>query len=300
VSVNDTDAREEDYSSSCCPDGSEGGDDFYCTQLQPDEEIEVEEEREEEADEEEKKTINNLEKGGNQISSVVSVARLGKKNTENNEICFICGSSFSRITSGLKGRLNHIKRCAKKHGVTAHEIRLNDDSDAFTKQQQEDADSTSTSLTKTNSENENSKKYAAGIVNPYLKTPDQNNNNVSEVPKWHADAAQDLSLADATTVDTMPVIASSSVGPKGVNKTAVPQKTKQTSLTNFIQAPLRSLNNVLLTSAKRNAKTGEINASKKQQQQQQGTGSNGKRGRWGRKRQEYAKVRQRLRLIVFK
>ena len=305
ASVNDTDAGEEDYSSSCCEDGSEGGDDFYCTQLQPDEESEVEEESEEEADEEIHGTINDdddlkLENGGNQsslaISSVISVARLGKKNTKNDEICFICGSSFSRITSGLKGRLNHIKRCAKKHGVTAHEIRVNDDSDAFTTQQVA-AHSTSTSMTKTNSGNENNKKSAAGIVNPYLKTPDQNNYKVSEVPKWHADAAQDLSLADATTVDTMPVVASYSVGQKGDNKPAVSQKTKQTSLTNFIQAPLRSLNNVLLTNAKRIAKTGEINTNKKQQQQQQGTGSNGKRGRWGRQRQEYAKVRQWLRLI---
>ena len=31
--------------------------------------------------------------------------------------CFICNSDLSNLKTGLKGRMNHIKRCGKKHGV---------------------------------------------------------------------------------------------------------------------------------------------------------------------------------------
>jgi len=33
--------------------------------------------------------------------------------------CFICNADLSRIQTGLKGRMNHIKRCGKKYGIRA-------------------------------------------------------------------------------------------------------------------------------------------------------------------------------------
>jgi hypothetical protein len=45
-------------------------------------------------------------------------------------VCLICGSSLLAIQS-LKGRLNHMKRCSKKSGVSAKDIRWNDDHEMF-------------------------------------------------------------------------------------------------------------------------------------------------------------------------
>jgi hypothetical protein len=44
--------------------------------------------------------------------------------------CFICGASLLAIQN-LKGRLAHLKRCSKKNGVSAKDIRWNDDHELF-------------------------------------------------------------------------------------------------------------------------------------------------------------------------
>lgn len=136
--------------------------------------------------------------------------------------CFICGCSFDRVSTGFKGRLNHIKRCSKKHGVTGHEMKVNDDDEDF---------QTSPSRRVMNPDN------------PYTRINDS----------WHADAEQDLKLAG----------------------------NKQTTMTSFFEAPVKSLNNVLMAGAKRIAKTGDLLlAAAQKKQQQKGTGKTG----WGSSR----------------
>lgn len=77
--------------------------------------------------------------------------------------CFICGCSFARISTGYKGRLNHIKRCSKKHGVTAQDMKFNDDDEDF----------------------------QASPTTPY----NPNNPYTRRNEAWHGDAAEDLKLA---------------------------------------------------------------------------------------------------------
>jgi DNA cross-link repair 1A protein len=45
-------------------------------------------------------------------------------------ICMVCGATLEHIKE-YGGRLNHIKRCSKKHGVTAKDVRLDDDIELF-------------------------------------------------------------------------------------------------------------------------------------------------------------------------
>ncbi|GKY93163.1 hypothetical protein MPSEU_000284300 [Mayamaea pseudoterrestris] len=52
---------------------------------------------------------------------------------QNNDLsfCNVCGVSLTHISTGWKGRLHHIKRCAKKHQYTAKEASYNDDFELF-------------------------------------------------------------------------------------------------------------------------------------------------------------------------
>ncbi len=89
----------QEDSESC---GSEGGDDFYCTQI-------MEDEDETEALE---------EKTTSQIPLEAPKATIAP-NQAKPDICFICGADLSQ----LKRRIDHIKRCSKKHGITGRDVR---------------------------------------------------------------------------------------------------------------------------------------------------------------------------------
>jgi hypothetical protein len=84
------------------------------------------------------------------------------------DICFICGSDFNNLSKGLKGRLNHLKRCSKKHGVSARVVKLNDDAEDFV------GKPTAAAASSTND------------TNPYARKNDT----------WHAGADVDLALAN--------------------------------------------------------------------------------------------------------
>ena len=133
-----------------------------------------------------------------------------------NSICFICGSDFNSLSTGLKGRLNHLKRCSKKHGVSARDVKLNDDAEDFVVKPTTPAAST----------NDN---------NPYLQKDDT----------WHAGADVDVATANHGDVTYAP-------------GEAAKMASKQTTLNNFFQIPVRSLNNVLLAGARRMAKTENV------------------------------------------
>jgi hypothetical protein len=131
-------------------------------------------------------------------------------------ICFICGADFSNLSTGLKGRSNHLKRCSKKHGVSARDIKLNDDAEDFVTEPAAAASST----------NDN---------NPYVRKDDT----------WHAGADVDLALASHIDITDACV------------NTPMPLR-KQTTISNFFQMPVRSLNNVLLAGARRVAKSANM------------------------------------------
>jgi DNA cross-link repair 1A protein len=246
---------------------------------------------------------------------------------DNDNVCFICGSSLSRITSGLKGRLQHIKKCAKKYGVQAQDMKLDHDDDDYDDNDNDVEDlvchptETTTNTTSTNRRNEKEmtfvsssqdKKPAAVTNNPYARNKQQTTNTTTnhqgnihtnlhpkplqQPQQWHAGAQDDLALA--TTITNYTSISdsfSTTSTQNNSSSTHQPSSTKQTTLTSFFTAPLRNLNKVLLASAKNMAKTKQIQQIKqKQKQQKQQQTNNGtsnyninKRGRW-KTRQDYA------------
>ena len=136
------------------------------------------------------------------------------------DVCLVCGVSFERM-NGLKRRLNHIKRCSKKHGFSGRDT-LVDEHDDFIKQPMHVA---VTCLSK----------------NPYSR---------HEVT-WHGNADVDLTLAATESLD----FGKGSGDGSRVVKSA---ESVQTTMKNFFHAPLRSLNNVLLLGARRVAKASVI------------------------------------------
>jgi Cft2 family RNA processing exonuclease len=61
---------------------------------------------------------------------LIDVANLHDQNKDLKS-CNVCGCSLSHIATGWKGRLNHIKRCAKKYQYTAKDVSFNDDHELF-------------------------------------------------------------------------------------------------------------------------------------------------------------------------
>lgn len=173
--------------------------------------------------------------------------------------CFICGASLQHIQAGYKGRLNHIKRCSKRHGVTARDMRVNDDYELFV------GATNNKNTSKPKSLNFCPSSSSTTICNPYQKK--QGN--------WHGDAETDLMLTATGVASSTKLIA------------------KPTSTTNGKDS--RSLFSVLLAGARRTAKTSRIvNSNIKAatgQEARRGGRNNNKRkwartfggGSWGRK-----------------
>lgn len=159
-----------------------------------------------------------IKSGMRQVEQVASLSE---------DVCMVCGTSFQRM-NGLKGRLNHIKRCSKKNGFSGRDTLL-DEHDDFIKQP---IHSAAVCLSK----------------NPYSR------HDVS----WHGNADVDLTLAATETLDFR------EDSGDGL-RVAQYEKSIQTSMKNFFHAPLRSLNKVLLLGARRVAKASVIAASTKKQ-----------------------------------
>eukprot|EP00934_Nitzschia_sp_Nitz4_P007015 Nitzschia sp. Nitz4//scaffold38_size140716//8275//10148//NITZ4_003126-RA/size140716-augustus-gene-0.131-mRNA-1//-1//CDS//3329550015//7005//frame0 len=88
--------------------------------------------------------------------------------------CFICGI----LLTNLKRRLDHIKRCSRKHAITGRDVKRNTDLDNFVEQP------TSTSSVVTDDSN------APASRNPYAR----------QKTTWHGDATVDLKLAGGSTM----------------------------------------------------------------------------------------------------
>lgn len=104
-----------------------------------------------------------------------TVSVLSNNDNADLKICFVCGASLTQIKAGYKGRLNHIKRCSKKHGVTVQDVRLNDDYELFTSEEPNSVRMFPANASK-------------GVAsNPYLRKN-----------KWHGDSAvEDLIVGNS-------------------------------------------------------------------------------------------------------
>lgn len=181
--------------------------------------------------------------------------------------CFICNADLSKIKTGLKGRMNHIKRCGKKHGIKA-------------------GDGAGEMHFCDSEVHENS---SAGI------------DGATEY-SWHDDAEADHAV-DAT----IDVFSSDTQqdGRNSVSSNVQQQQQKQASLNSYFTRPVRSLDKVLLQGAKNVAKKQQIESKRKASSSSSASSSGGKRGGGGWKRKRgNAPVRNsqsiQMRLFIFR
>jgi DNA cross-link repair 1A protein len=221
--------------------GSEGEDDIHCTQILTDNE-----ENENDCGKEGAELPGNFPPEStaetSEISLVNTVASPQHLNTvnSNDDICFICGVDLTK----LKRRVDHIKRCSKKHCITGRDVKVNNDHEEFV-----------APIAPTNSSK----------FNPY----------VNKENAWHGDSTHALQQAsnDNTTKPQH----------EATNTTTA---TIQTSLSSFFEAPVRSMNNVLLAGARRISKATEVAT---MQKSKDAASKPSKKGLFGRR--DYPKVR---------
>ena len=149
--------------------------------------------------------------------------------------CFICNTPLSAV-QGLKGRLNHIKRCGKKHGIQAGD-------------------------------------GAKGLNGDQMGGALIGNGKCAETINydrhgWHDDKDAGMAIDDVvdTTEPRQPSRADDydkKVHSKDDNASTIGQQ-KQSNLTSFFSRPVRSLDKVLLQGARNEAKKEQI-ACKRQQ-----------------------------------
>lgn len=205
---------------------SENGDDLFCTQI-------VDDENDNSSSSDNSEAENPLLEQNNDYtlpksesapsparSSATSAPAVPPHANNNDNICFVCG----RDLNGLKRRLDHIKRCSKKHNMMARDVRVDFTTEDFENTRSVDGDQVSTA----GDDN--------GCSDPKLERT------------WRLAEGQQQS--------------SSHHNPKNCSNSTT--ATKQMSMTSFVSAPLQNLNNVLLAGAKRLSKMAEISASGKQ------------------------------------
>ena len=132
--------------------------------------------------------------------------------------CFICNADLSRIQTGLKGRMNHIKRCGKKYGIRA--------GDGTGELDSHDAKMVGMDCTTTTS-------GASG-----KGAPESN---------WHDDADAESSMTIEMHISDI----------QQDGKCTVSSKTQQ-RLNSYFSRPVRSLDKVLLQGARNDAKRRKI------------------------------------------
>ena len=212
--------------------GSEGGDEIHCTQLQQEDE-----------DSEKYKNTTGDENRISWLGTVTTAPPPQKDNpalseaeyiTSNvrtavdGDVCFICGQSLAN----LKRRVDHIKRCSRKHSITGRDVKVDTDIDIFDE-----------------NEAQQSLPPVSSSRNPYTRQS-----------SWHGDATLTLKLAAQGT--TLSTAASHALSDRS--------SPRQTSLNSFLNNPIRNLNNVLLAGARRLTKQAEIKTAASQTKAQTG------------------------------
>jgi len=98
-------------------------------------------------------------------------------NSPKKDVCYICGTDLTRIKSGLKGRVAHMKRCSAKYGETLGARRtMNNDGD--------DAD-----FVEWGTERKATALHEGPVSNPYKQ-------------QWHGDASSELALNKGQSKET--------------------------------------------------------------------------------------------------
>lgn len=224
-------------------DGSEGHDDILCTQLLEDEYGDTGSYQEETPSPAAELGANvDLSKKSTVKEQTLSQQKVPTTSAGSTpkDVCFICGASLQK----MKHRVDHIKRCAKKHNISGRDVQLNTDIRDFS-----DAPDAAN---------------AGCVLNPYLNRGGK---------AWHGDASLALRLAKDDTSGNTSAKSTASVS-------STTSSGKQSSLTSFLNNPVRNLNNVLIAGARRMTKTAAIESTRGKQSEKEKSSSRGrKRGR---------------------
>lgn len=138
--------------------------------------------------------------GVSELAGVVDSSSLAASyKNANMWICSSCGADLMALKSGEQGRINHVKRCSKKFGLQAKDVRFDDDYELFTTNNKVATASSTTSTINTGI-HDNPKLAAAPTesssrVNPYLQKH-----------IWHGDtpaAASDSVVSKTSDPSTM-------------------------------------------------------------------------------------------------
>ena len=201
--------------------GSENGDEFHCTQIVDEDKDEVGEDEEEPQQQEEPVKLAPEQSVETSVPEQTNPPVVTPPNLANNkDVCLVCGKSLA----GLKRRVDHIKRCSKKHGITGRDVKLNDDYETFAQ--------VSSPLASTDSKN------------PYTRPS-----------SWHGHESADLRLAEEQQQQQQQQ--------QQQIISAEPQASmKQTSMASFVQAPIRDVRKVLMAGARRLSKVAEVVAAR--------------------------------------
>jgi len=237
--------------------GSEGGDEIHCTQLHPEDEDDYEVVPAPNGKENQATTLDITEERPPQEEDIPICSVIGNvtskdktMTTECEDICFICGQSLVN----LKHRLNHIKRCSKKHSIKGRDVMVDTEADIFV--EVEEAATTNKQSTTT-----------------ILLPPSHNDNNpYTRQSTWHGDASLTLKLAEQTCAP----VSNGSIS-SNTSSTAL----KQASLNAFLNNPIRNLNNVLLAGARKLTKQAQIKSATLQQKVEKTFSSRGVKRGWG-------------------
>ena len=194
-------------------------------------------------------------------STTTATATKGTTADSNDDVCFICGKSLV----GMKHRVDHIKRCTRKFGISGRDVRQEDDDGG--------GDLTIVAGESTTSTSKSEKK----IFNPYSPSKRQSD--------WHGDAKTMLTLTDNhQPTSSMVTTSTTSMVQSSITKT-------------FQQVRPRNALNVLLAGARKQAKEESIfkkraaafadtkdggeNGSMANGGWDNNNNNNKKRGRWG-------------------
>jgi hypothetical protein len=161
--------------------------------------------------------------------------------SDDHDICFICGVNLST----LKHRIDHIKRCSKRHAISGKDVRSGGDG--------EDHQSSLSHPTPPKSNTEVMTTTTINTVsyktNPYTKKSD-----------WHGDANH--ALLAVTAHNSNHHLPKSKVVNRGTTK----YPNSSSFLTNFFTVPVRNLNTVLMAASRRLSTEKAVMSLQQQQQ----------------------------------
>lgn len=190
-------------------------------------------------------SLSNRDRSSQHASSSLFFASSGRVSGKPSYRCFICNADLSTV-QGLKGRMNHIKRCGKKHGIQA-----GDGAKGLHVDQMGGTD-----------------------IEKIGQCTEVNNTDTCR-QGWHDDKDAALAIDDASShAEDITYGASTAAQPK------------QSSLNTFFTRPVRSLDKVLLQGARNVAKKEQIASKRQQESTKAGRSNGRGRGGGSWKRQK--------------